>query len=106
MQFVVVESRQHCLAQLYQSAGDGGCVLVEGVGGCGKTSLVKMLSERWAAAQRRELVVLHMGEQIDSKVSTRWQRAAAVSDDVSTRCCWVHSHVLEYLESLCGCQGC
>ena len=69
LQFIVVESRQHCLAQLYQSAGDGGCVLVEGVGGCGKTSLVRMLSER--RAQSRELVVLHIGEQIDSKVSTR-----------------------------------
>ena len=46
-------------------------MLVEGRGGCGKSSLVRIVSERWGSREKgRDLVVLHLGEQVDSKVST------------------------------------
>ncbi len=41
------------------------CVVVEGPSGCGQTTLVQALAQ----LQQHELMVVHLGEQIDSKVS-------------------------------------
>ena len=40
------------------------CLVLAGPSGCGKTALVHALSE----LQHQELMVVHLGEQIDSKV--------------------------------------
>ena len=41
------------------------CVVLEGPTGCGKTILVETL----ASIQCHDLMVVHLGEQIDAKVS-------------------------------------
>ena len=41
------------------------CLMLEGERGSGKSAVLKMLAKKCD----RELVVLHMGEQIDGKVS-------------------------------------
>lgn len=45
------------------------CVLVQGPGGSGKTSLLREYAEICGYSDEESLVVVHLGEQIDSKVS-------------------------------------
>ena len=44
-------------------------VLVEGPSGCGKSSLLLELAHNWNKRSGEGLLYLHMGEQIDGKVS-------------------------------------
>lgn len=103
-------SRQRCLAQLRDCVADRerGCVLVEGEGGSGKSVLLKVLSEQWGSGRREgDLVVLHMGEQIDSKVIKCKHCEGYLMETWSCfRFCWVRLRALEFLGSLCGCLAC
>ena len=45
------------------------CVLVQGPSGCGKTSLLREYAGICGHSEEESLVVVHLGEQIDSKVS-------------------------------------
>lgn len=42
------------------------CIILEGPSGCGKTMLVQVLSE--LVKNKKGLMVVHLGEQIDGKV--------------------------------------
>ena len=44
------------------------CVLVEGSGGCGKTTLLLQLAENEGKRPGEGLLYLHLGEQVDGKV--------------------------------------
>lgn len=104
---MVVESRQHSLAQLQHCVLEGGCVLVEGRGGCGKSSLVRIVSERWGSRGRgRDLVVLHLGEQVDSKVSAGLLVRGGRWCEFIHRCCWARLLAREYRENSYGYRDC
>ena len=51
---------------LVQSGGV--CVMVEGCGGCGKSALLKAYAKARGYSIGDNLVVIHLGEQIDGKV--------------------------------------
>ena len=48
------------------------CVLVEGPQGSGKTSLLRWLAAHHGRTFGKDLLYLHLGEQIDGKVRVRF----------------------------------
>ena len=44
------------------------CVLVQGPSGCGKTTLLRVYASICGKAVGDSVVVVHLGEQVDSKV--------------------------------------
>lgn len=44
------------------------CVMVEGCGGCGKSALLRAYASACGYRSGENLVVIHLGEQIDGKV--------------------------------------
>ena len=58
------------LSELYSavSGNKGRCVLLEGESGCGKTKILRVLANMCNKGED-DLVVIHIGEQLDSKAS-------------------------------------
>ena len=64
-----IASMQQKLDDLHLLVQSGGvCVMVEGCGGCGKTALLKAYARAREYSIGDNLVVVHLGEQIDGKV--------------------------------------
>ena len=60
---------QQKLDDLHLLVQSGGvCVMVEGCGGCGKTALLKAYARARGYSIGDNLVIVHLGEQIDGKV--------------------------------------
>ena len=49
--------------------GDKVCIVLEGCSGCGKTALLKALSQLHGRTEGDGLVTIHLGEQVDGKAS-------------------------------------
>ena len=64
-----IASMQQKLDDLHLLVQSGGvCVMVEGCGGCGKSALLKTYARTRGYPIGDNLVVVHLGEQIDGKV--------------------------------------
>ena len=64
-----IASMQQKLDDLHLLVQSGGvCVMVEGCGGCGKSALLKAYARTRGYSIGDNLVVVHLGEQIDGKV--------------------------------------
>lgn len=64
-----IASMQRKLDDLHLLVQSGGvCVMVEGCGGCGKSALLKAYARTRGYSIGDNLVVVHLGEQIDGKV--------------------------------------
>ncbi len=50
------------------------CVLVRGPEGCGKTSLLRELADSHGRKLGKNLLYLHLGEQVDGKVKGGFNR--------------------------------
>ena len=63
---------QQKLDDLHLLVQSGGmCMMVEGCGGCGKSALLRAYASASGYHIRENLVVIHLGEQIDGKVHRR-----------------------------------
>ena len=57
------------LLELHHAAGSGSvCVIVQGSSGCGKSTLLRSYAHTCGYKDGENLLVIHLGEQIDSKV--------------------------------------
>ena len=64
-----IASMRQKLDDLHLLVQSGGvCVMVEGCGGCGKSALLKAYAKARGYSIGDNLVVVHLGEQIDGKV--------------------------------------
>ena len=65
---MLLPSRRILINQLNNivQSDDGGCVLLEGESECGKSSLLHLLAK--LHKKEESMIVVHLGEQIDSKV--------------------------------------
>ena len=64
-----IASMRQKLDDLHLLVQSGGvCVMVEGCGGCGKSALLKAYAKARGYSIGDNLVVIHLGEQIDGKV--------------------------------------
>jgi len=61
-----MQQKLNDLHLLVQSGGV--CVMVEGCGGCGKSALLRAYASACGYRSGENLVVIHLGEQIDGKV--------------------------------------
>lgn len=59
------------LLELHHAAESGSvCVIVQGSSGCGKSTLLRSYAHTCGYKDGENLLVIHLGEQIDSKVYT------------------------------------
>jgi len=61
-----MQQKLNDLHLLVQSGGV--CVMVEGCGGCGKSALLRAYASACGHRSGENLVVIHLGEQIDGKM--------------------------------------
>ncbi len=68
-QFVHVTERDNLLSDLYETVNSSTsrCVLIEGESGCGKTKILRVLTDMCNKSDN-DIVTIHIGEQLDSKV--------------------------------------
>ena len=69
MQYVSLQTRENLLTDLLRITNEKkcGCILLEGESGCGKSMLLRVLADVSHMADK-DVVTIHIGEQLDSKV--------------------------------------